>query len=281
MATNLPPTKIKKAEGGYTSGGSLTPSELRAGAVEGTLQGGAKPLPKPPVSQATAGEKQLPKPPQKEGGGGLPKPPKKGEEDEGQDVENLIQQNFTDILTGKLKRYSPELMAQMKQGIFKSTIGAKRGRELEAMRQAAVTGSFRSASMQRRLQEIDTSSRQQYAEGIQTMMMDAAKAEWEDRQKALDQAQNWLNAKRQYILGKKQIAATLEAARIQAGATVAAARLGADATKAAARAGAGAQRAAIAENARQFDQEMAFKREQANINQQRQQALDTAGLLGF
>lgn len=215
----------------------------------------------PPAEQRRRRRERGGGPPTQEGrrggGGGRRGPP--SYEDEGNDIEDLIKQNFSDILSGKLKRYSPELMAQMKQGIFKSTIGAKRGRELEAMRQSAVAGSFRSATLQRRLQDIGTSARAQYASGIQKLMFEAAKAEWEDRQVALGQAQNWLNAKRQYILGKKQIAATLEAARISAGATVAAARLGKEATLGAARIGAAAAREQMNLNFEMWEAEFTWR----------------------
>lgn len=232
----------------------------------------------------------LPRPPGGGGGGGGRRgPPGSGSNevsihnpgDEGENVESLIEKNFTDVLTGKLKRYSPEMMAQMKQGIFRSTIGADRGRELEAMRQGAVTGSFRSSTMQRRLQDIGTSSRQMYSQGIQKMMMEAAKAEWDDRNVALNQAQQWLDSKRKYKIGKMQIAATIESAHIQASATMGAAAIGADATKYAARASAGASRAASRESGRQFDESLADKQAQDNINNDFKQQAQTSRNLGL
>lgn len=188
------------------------------------------------------------------GGGGVPRPPRpraggavpgggggggggglgQTRVDEGLDVDNLIKQQFQDILSGKLSRFSDKTLASMKQGLFEATRGQARASQQEALRLAAVTGTFRSPVTQRVLRDIDASARAQYTQGVRDILLEKARAEFEDRMAALQLAQQWLNSRRQYILGKEQIQATLKAASIQAGATVRAAELRAAATRAAA-----------------------------------------------
>lgn len=240
------------------------------------------------------------------GGGGLPKPPgtqtgggedltslkgpsevgilgqiEQGGQDEGQDVEGLIKEGFQDILSGKKGSFSDETFANLKQALFESTRGQAKASQNEALRTAALTGTFRSPATQRVMRDIDTSARSQFTQGVRELMIEKAKAEWSDRMQGLQMAQQWLQQRQSYVLGKAQIAATLESARIQASATVRAASISAGATRDAARAGAGAARAGIAENARQFDAEMAFRKEQANLDRQFQTMNFLGGSLGL
>ena len=243
------------------------------------------------------------------GGGGLPKPPgtqtgqggagedltslkgpsevgilgqiEQGGQDEGQDVEALIKEGFQDILSGKKGSFSDETFANLKQALFESTRGQAKASQNEALRTAALTGTFRSPATQRVMRDIDTSARSQFTQGVRELMIEKAKAEWSDRMQGLQMAQQWLQQRQSYVLGKAQIAATLESARIQASATVRAASIAAGATRDAARAGAGAARAGLAENARQFDAEMAFRKEQANIDNQFKAMQFTGNSLGL
>jgi hypothetical protein len=160
----------------------------------------------------------------------------------GGDADKSIKEYYDKILSGEEGRFSPEIMAQMKQGIFRESMGRAKASRDTAIRDSARFGTMRGGVLQARLQEIDSSSRAQYTQGVTDLMIEKAKTEFDDKMAALQGTQQWLSDKRQFYLGQKQIEATIESARIQAGATVAAAALSAGATKAAAGAAAGAAR---------------------------------------
>ncbi len=158
------------------------------------------------------------------------------------DLEGQVKSHVTGVLSGAVKRYDDKTLSQMKQGIFEASKGQAAQSKRSLRSELAKSGTLRSGAYQRGLQDIDREASSQYTKGVRDIMMEKAKAEWEDKVKALDQAESYLKRKQDYDIGLKQIDATLESARIQAGATVQAAALGAEATKHAASASAGAAR---------------------------------------
>lgn len=233
-----------------------------------------QPLPRPP-RPAPAPPRPAPAPP---AAAPAPAPPAPAPpaEDEGQDVANLIKQEFTDILAGKKGSFTDERVALLKSGLRESTAGQAAASRAQALRDQALLGTLRSGVTARRLQDIDTSARAQFASGVRDILLQQAQSEFQDRMAALQAAQNWLNSRQQYVLGKRQIEATLEAARIHAGATLGAAQLALRGSLA----HAGAARAGVRENARQFDEQMAFRREQANVQLNLDLLRAVSGVLG-
>tara|TARA_R100000306_G_C4372393_1_gene140544 strand:- start:802 stop:1473 length:672 start_codon:yes stop_codon:yes gene_type:complete len=159
-----------------------------------------------------------------------------------QDVDALVKKSFSDVLSGKSKRFDDKTLAQMKQGLFESTRGQSKQAKRSLRSELARSGTFRSGAMGRGVTDINRAAMASFTSGVKDIMLEKAKVEWQDRQKALDQAQTWLGQKQQYDMGLKQIAATIESARIRAGATLGAAKLGADASIKSSRAMAGASR---------------------------------------
>ena len=147
-----------------------------------------------------------------------------------QDVDALVKKNFSDVLSGKSKRFDDKTLAQMKQGLFETTRGQAKQSKRNLRSALARSGTFRSGAMGRGTVDIDRAASASFTAGVRAIMLEKAKVEWEDKNKALDQAQQWLGQKQQYDIGLKQISATIESARIRAGATLGAAKLGADAS---------------------------------------------------
>jgi hypothetical protein len=159
-----------------------------------------------------------------------------------QDLDAQVKSNFSDILSGAKSRLDDKTVGMMKQGLFETTRGGAKNAKRSLKDTLTQGGILRGGLLARGGIDIDNAANAQFTKGVREIMLEKAKVEWEDKSKALDQAQAWLTSKRQYDIGLKQVAATIKAAQIQASATVAAAGISASATKAAARAGAGAAR---------------------------------------
>jgi hypothetical protein len=153
-------------------------------------------------------------------------------------------------------------MAMMKQGLHEETEGKAKASKDEAMQDAARFGVARGGVLQKRFAGIDRSKRADYTKGVRSIMIEKAKAEFDDKITALNGTQKWLDSKRQYDIGLKQIAATIQSAQIQASATVAAAGISARATRDAARAGAGAARHAANLGHERWKTEFSYRQEQ-------------------
>lgn len=151
-----------------------------------------------------------------------------------------VREHIQGTLDGSIKRYDDKTISQMKQGLFETTRGqaAQSKRSLRA--ELARSGTLRSGALARGTIDIDNAANASFTQGVRDIMLEKAKAEFDDKNVAIQQAQSWLKQKQDYDLGIKQMQTTIQAASIQAGATVAAAKLGADATRAAAGSAAGA-----------------------------------------
>lgn len=157
-------------------------------------------------------------------------------------MDHQIQKHITGTLDGSIKRFDDKTISQMKQGLFETTRGQAKQSKRNLRSELARSGTLRSGALARGTIDIDNAASASFTQGVRDIMLEKAKAEWEDKNTAIAQGQQWLKGKQDYDLGIKQMATTLKAASIQAGATVAAAQLGAKAGLAAARAGAGAAR---------------------------------------
>jgi hypothetical protein len=160
----------------------------------------------------------------------------------------------------------------MKQGLFETTRGQAAQSKTNLRAELAKSGTLRSGALARGTIDIDNAANASFTQGVRDIMLEKAKAEFDDKNAAIQQAQGWLKGKQDYDLGIKQMETTLQAASIQAGATVAAAKLGADAQRAAAGASAGAARYAA---------DQSFQLGMANTQLQYDQMTFQAAALGL
>lgn len=137
----------------------------------------------------------------------------------GSAADQMIKQNIFDRISGKISRFSPEIVEQMK-GTLMAATNAQVGRAKEGIySDAARRGIFRSAVTSGSISRAENAGIAAYSAGVKDILMQKAFADYDDKVKALDAAQNWIQSARQYYLGKKQIEATLEAAAMQAAAS--------------------------------------------------------------
>ena len=163
----------------------------------------------------------------------------------GSDVDVQIRERFQGILSGKVKRFSPELKERKKQSMFTS-IMARKGAEERGLESSLLErGVSRGGVMARGQTELRSTALQAYGEGVNQMEIEEAMAEFDDRNQALDKAQKWLDSRRSYELQKEQIQAQREATSAQIGlgyAQIAAGKENARIAAGAARAGLGLSR---------------------------------------
>jgi hypothetical protein len=159
-----------------------------------------------------------------------------------QAMDDQVQSHIKGTLDGSIKRFDDKTISMMKQGLFETTRGQAKQSKRNLRAELARSGTLRSGALARGTVDIDNAANASFTQGVRDIMLEKAKAEFDDKNVAIQQAQGWLKSKQDYDLGIKQMQTTLKAASIQAGATVAAAKLGADATKRAAASGAGAAR---------------------------------------
>ena len=130
-------------------------------------------------------------------------------------VEGLIKAQFEGILSGKYGSFTQEkentLKAELQNKVRGSATNLKRQADADAIRR----GILRSDIAAKKYRDIDTSMEQELSRGINQIKLARIDAEFADKMKALDLAQNWLNGKRQYEIGKEQIAAQREATAAQ------------------------------------------------------------------
>lgn len=147
------------------------------------------------------------------GAGGGPGFDVRHSEQKGEDIEGTINTWWRDILSGKKGRYSPERVQMEKQKLWET----EKGREsqlLERMNRDAVSrGIARSGLAHRGARQIALETASRISAGEREIKMQQVIAEWEDKMAALQMAQKSLDSRRQYELGKEQIAATREATR--------------------------------------------------------------------
>lgn len=182
-----------------------------------------------------------------------------------QGVDDAVRSHIEGTLSGAIKRYDDKTVSQMKQGLFETTRGQAKQSKRNLRAELVRSGTYRSGALGRGIVDIDNSAAASYTQGVRDIMLEKAKAEFDDKNTAIQQAQSWLKQKQDYDLGLKQISATLESARIQAGATLGAAAMAADATKTAARASAGAARYAADQSFQLGAANLQFKYDQMHM----------------
>lgn len=133
----------------------------------------------------------------------------------GSQIDKTIQEGFTGILSGKKKRFSDEVKQRHKTKLF-SSIMSRKDAESRGLDQDLIgRGVARGGVMARGRTELRSQALQTYGEGVNELELQSAMAEFDDRMKALGLAQQWLNSRRQYEIGKEQIAAQREATAAQ------------------------------------------------------------------
>ena len=165
----------------------------------------------------------------------------------GNKMDNLIEKNISDRLSGKSPTFSDEIMQMQKEKLFRETQGQTRRGRMSLMADAARRGVFRSEATGTLVRDIEIAGMQQYSSGVKDLMIKKAEMDHEDMVQAVRDGQQWLQGLRQYSLGleqnaisREQIKATLAAAAMQAAASMYAADQGLKGSRAIA----GASRAA-------------------------------------
>lgn len=160
-------------------------------------------------------------------------------------MDTQIRENVEGILSGKIKRFTPELKERKKQTLFTSIMARKEAERRGLESDISARGVSRGGVMARGQTELRQTALQAYGEGINQMEIEEIMAEFDDRNAALDRAQKWLDSRRSYELQKEQIQAQREAtaAQISLGyAQIAAGERNAKRAASAARAGLGLSR---------------------------------------
>lgn len=177
-------------------------------------------------------------------------------------IDEQVRSHVKGVMEGSIKRYDDATVAKMKQGLHETTRGQAKQAKRSLRSEMARSGMLRSGALLKGGMDIDRAASANYSRGVRDIMLEKAKAEFDDKNVAIQQAQQWLSQKQQYDLGLKQMETTLEAAGIQAGATLGAAKLSADATRAAAGASAGAAKFAAQKQYELGKQRLGFQNKQ-------------------
>lgn len=133
----------------------------------------------------------------------------------GGEIDQTIQKRFSGIMSGEISRFTPEIKERKKQNLFSSIMARKDAEQRGLEMDLTARGVSRGGVMARGQTELRSTALQAYGEGINAMELEAAMAEFDDMNMALDKAQKWLDSRRSYELQKEQIQAQREATAAQ------------------------------------------------------------------
>jgi hypothetical protein len=195
----------------------------------------------------------------------------------GDSVEALIEKQFRGILSGEYGSFTQKKEDILLQQLRSEGRAKAAGLRAQADRDAVQRGIYRSDIALKRYREIDLEIEKQISDGEQKIRLARAEAEFNDKMKALDMAQKWLDSRRQYELGKEQIAAQREATAAQL--SLGYAQIAASKEIAAMQAG--AARAGVSLAREQFEfQKYAYEQDRADANMKWLYTQGVNGLMG-
>jgi hypothetical protein len=116
------------------------------------------------------------------------------------DLQNQIDGFLKDALSGQNKRFSPETLQQMKDQVFAATEGGRKKAVDAANSDALHRGLFRSGIPIDAQMQAQSDASSAYSKGVTDININAANAEYDDKNAALDRAQRSLTEKRSYLL---------------------------------------------------------------------------------
>ncbi len=133
----------------------------------------------------------------------------------GLDVDSVVKKWFTGILDGTIGSFTDEKEALLTAELVEA--GNRKKTQLQARERTRgiSRGLFRSGLQLQAEREIDIGIEQEKSAGIRQVKMARIQAEFTDKMGALGMAQQWLDSRRRYELGKEQIQASREATRAQ------------------------------------------------------------------
>jgi hypothetical protein len=114
-------------------------------------------------------------------------------------------------------------MNMAKDSLFESTVGQTHAQIKGMNTSLARRGLLRTGIAAKAEKDLRAEGMKAYSKGVRELIMKKMDAEFDDKMKAMDTGINWLNSSRNYELGRErnviareQIAATLQAASMQA-----------------------------------------------------------------
>lgn len=119
-------------------------------------------------------------------------------------LDPMMEKVIADILSGKSTRYSPEAVAAMKAQALEAREGNYKTGTDEMNRDLIKRGLFRSGIAAEGAAGLRRSVSATYSKALQSIQAEKAKADFEDRMAALQRAQQFLDSKRSYELGKEK-----------------------------------------------------------------------------
>ena len=164
------------------------------------------------------------------------------------EVSNMIRDTAMRVARGEEGSFSPKRVEDMKDQLFSATIGRVK-HDVRALDASAVRrGMFRSGIAQRGEADLRRNALNAYSSGVKDIMIKKMEAEFKDKMTGMGLAQNWLNQKQNYELGKERN----QIARAQISATTAASQLSAKVGMASIAAANGRARASLAHDRAKF-----------------------------
>lgn len=115
----------------------------------------------------------------------------------------MILQHIQDMLSGKDAPYSPDRVEYLKGEAFRTAQGRSQAQRQQLDEDLITSGMFNSGARVRGRQDIVRGADTQYSQARGQILSTAEEQNFRARADALDRAQKWLDAKRQYLLQKE------------------------------------------------------------------------------
>jgi hypothetical protein len=134
-------------------------------------------------------------------------------------VEDQIYQHVLDLLNGKSDPYSDERLGRLKGSLFSAAQGRARSDQDQLDEDLISSGMFRGGDRIKGRAAIRRGASRDYTAGVGQLLNAQETTRYQARLDALDRAQKWLDAKRQYLLASEdnQIKLKIGLAQIQLG----------------------------------------------------------------
>lgn len=174
------------------------------------------------------------------------------------EVETDIRETLADLKSGEISSMSEEQAALMKQNLAQSARRRGEGVIKQLDRDLVRRGIYRSGIANRNARNVRLQIESEISQGEREIEIKKLAAEFSDKMLYLDKSQTWLRDRRNYELGKEQIAAQREATRAQYSVGMASV----EAQRYSARLSAGAARANLGFARERFE----WDKQQAEIN---------------
>lgn len=123
-----------------------------------------------------------------------------------------LQDHFRSVYSGKMKRFSPELLAQMKDDVFRTAEGGRAASEDAARRDAVRRGIFRSGIPTGAIMEAGNRALAERSRGVTDINIQAEQADYQAKVDALQSQRALLDSKWQHVAQMDKNSADRQAA---------------------------------------------------------------------